>query len=357
MRVMIDARSVRPGQTGVGYYTEEMVRALGRLAGNHELFVLTLDKDFWGTEPQGVQLLPCATDYESHPQGEWFLLTRLPSLIRKHRADIFWGAGFLSPWRRTGARQVVTVHDLTVFSHPRCYPRRFAAYLRWAIRLGVAAADAVVCPSRATADQVLARLAPRRARIEIIPEAPANAFRHEAAGSYEMDTVVSPPYILLVGAGDPRKRVDLAVEAFRQVSQAGFPHRLVLVGHTEAGWPGERIVVLRRRTRDDLVSLYRHADLLIVPSQWEGFGLPVLEAMAAGCPVLASRAGALPETGGDAAEYFDGDDSGTLAAAISRLLSDPARRETLRRLGFARAAMYSWDKSASQLISLFESLV
>lgn len=357
MKVLIDGRSVRPGQTGVGYYTEEMIRALGRVARGHEIHALTIDKDYWGSEPTGIHLTTCSVDYERHPRGEWFLNVELPAILRRWQADVFWGPGFLSPWVRTRARQVLTVHDLTVFSHPDCYPRRFAFYLRWAIRLGVAAADVVVCPSRATAEQLLTRLAPRRARVEIIPEAPADTFRHETAGSYELEPFVSPPYILLVGAGDPRKRVDLAVQAFRRVAEAGFPHRLVLVGHTQAGWPGEKIVVLRRRTRDDLVSLYRYADLLIVPSLWEGFGLPVLEAMAAGCPVLASRSGALPETGGEAAEYLDKDDPAALADAIMRLLGDKARREEMRRLGYARAAMYSWDKSATQLLTLFESLL
>jgi glycosyltransferase involved in cell wall biosynthesis len=362
MKILVDARTVRRGRSGVGTYTELMLRALSRIGPEHEFIALSLGESQLCDLSANVRTEVVTADYERHPQSEVFENLQLPRLIRRWKADVFWGAAFLVPWVRTRARKVVTIHDLSVFSHAKCFPRGFAAYMRFVIKNSVRSADAVVCDSETTRDTLSRLTALGGTRAEVVYPFANPIFCPATDKPVQVPSGVRSPYVLAVGAGNPRKNTDFLVNAFQRLRrERSLPHSLVLV--QDAAWPSnqsssdEQIVRLPWQSEDDLRSLYREAELLVIPSLDEGFGLPMIEAMACGCPVVAARAGALPEVAGDAARYFDPSNESEAAGVIAEVLESDQLAENLRQAGLKRAAEFTPERSAKQLLRLFDELV
>jgi glycosyltransferase involved in cell wall biosynthesis len=266
---------------------------------------------------------------------------------------------------------VVTCHDLIPLRLPQWYiPRRLwneplrraKDYLRYHL------ADRLIAVSHATALDLEQLLSIPRQRISVIHQGvDHDLFRPEAPAGERAEQVrrFSLPlrYCLYVGACDYRKQVDLLLRAYRQIFRAtGVP--LVLVGSwTEAPPPKLRsllsqappgaIRLLGEVDPSDLPGLYRHAELHLLPSIYEGFGLTVLEAMASGCPVVTTRGGALGEAGGEAACYVAPQSASELEDATVSLLTDPVRRERLRDLGLAHARSFTWDRTARETLEVY----
>jgi glycosyltransferase involved in cell wall biosynthesis len=356
VRILADARCVRQGRSGVGYSAEWMLRALDARVAPGELHALTLDPAEWDPPPLAMDLVQVGTDYESHPAGELFSNFRLPAIARAADCAVIWGPAFVVPWMPTRAAKIAGIHDALVFEHPGFFPDRFARYLRTAVRLSVSRADAVLCHTQATADS-LRRLFPGAGdRIHVIAHAADPSF---SACATRPDSLAGDetPYILALGGGDPRKNAHLAVAAFtRLIRQGSGPRRLVLVG----GGPGtvavDGVHLLPRVSRQELRRLFSNADLFVFPSLAEGFGMPLLEAMACGCPVAASEIPVMREVAGDAAEYFDPRDERAAARAMVAVLDSPDRRDELRSAGAARTAAWSWDAAASKFLHLAREL-
>lgn len=357
MKIFIDGRTVRAGRTGVGYYTESMIRALDICPGpERQLSVLTLEPGELGLLSGHVQLIPTTVDYENHPAAELHESIYLPRLLKRGRFDVFWGSAFLIPWVPVACPRIVTVHDLTAFTHPHCYPRRFAFYMRFVIRMAVLHSDAVVCVSEFVANQIRERF-PGHAPIHVIPAAADPFFR--SSGEENEAGHSRDPFLLAIGAGDPRKDTAFLLRVYRRMRELspGNVPELLLVGEWPAGSLKEGVRLVPRQSREALRDLYRHSSLFLFPTASEGFGLPVLEAMQCGCPVAASSTGAVPEVVGEAAMFFDHRDEEATARSLVELLGSPERLATMRLGGRARAAGFSWQSSASQLLSLFEQCV
>ncbi|MDX6676677.1 MAG: hypothetical protein QOE31_729, partial [Solirubrobacteraceae bacterium] len=216
----------------------------------------------------------------------------------------------------------------------------------------------VICVSGYTAADVVRRYDVDEARVRIIPNAPSLPI---GDGPLPEGNI---PYLLAVGDLRPKKNLLRLVEAFRRLRGEGLEHRLVLSG-VDSG-EGERVrdaaggepVQLTGYLPDvEMDALMRGADALVHPSLYEGFGLVLVEAMARGVPVVAARATALPETGGDACEYFDPLDVGDMAAAIRRVVGDAAHRGELVRRGRVRAAALSWASSAALTVAVYEEML
>lgn len=238
---------------------------------------------------------------------------------------------------------VVTIHDLAFEAHPSDFSRRTGAKYRWITPRAARSAERVICVSRFTADDVVARYGVDRSVVRVIPNAPG------------LPVTGAPvpgrgPYLLAVGDLRGKKNLGRLVEAFGRL---GTGHTLVLAGLGDPGTLPDGVVATGFLDDGALDALMRGADVLVHPSLYEGFGLVVAEAMVRGTPVACSATTALPETAGGAAVLFDPLSVDAILAGIREALS---RREELRVLGLERARAWSWERSAAATYAVYEEL-
>jgi glycosyltransferase involved in cell wall biosynthesis len=334
--VAIDARDAfDPQLRGWGRYVRELVDALPERPG--------LDFHVISRGGRGPEVL--------------FEQIALPIRLRRDRADLVHAPNCFLPLGRP-CMGVVTIHDLAFEVFPDDFSARTGWKYRTFARRAARSAQRVICVSGYTAADVVRRYGVDEARVRIIPN----------AASLPIGDGASPdggPYLLAVGDLRPKKNLMRLVQAFRVLRQEGLEHRLVLAGvnsgpeaeRVRAAAGGEPVRLTGYVSDARLDALMRGADALIHPSLYEGFGLVLVEAMARGVPVVAARATALPETGGDAAAYFDPLDVGDIAAAIRRVVGDRERHAELARRGRARAARLSWESTAARTVAVYEEML
>lgn len=258
------------------------------------------------------------------------------------------------------------VFDLVAFDpalRPQC---RSGLIERATLGRGVRRSAAVIAISRATADALVARHPEVEPRVRVVPLAASPGLGPGAPAAPLPAGVPDRPFVLAVGTLEPRKNLPRLVAAYRRLPQPlQAAHPLVVTGRL--GWEadetlaaldalGDRAVRTGFVSDAELAGLYRRCGLFAYPSLGEGFGLPVLEAMACGAPVLTSSVSSLPEVGGDAAAYCDPRDEGAIAAALEALLGDPGRRAALAAAGPRRAAMFSWDRTAAEVVGILAAI-
>jgi glycosyltransferase involved in cell wall biosynthesis len=282
----------------------------------------------------------------------------LPLRLRRERADLVHAPNCFLPLARP-CMGVVTIHDLAFEVYPGDFSTRTGWKYRTFARRAARSAQRVICVSGFTAADVVRRYDVDEARVRIIPNAPSLPIGDAPV------VVDGGPYLLAVGDLRAKKNLLALVEAFARLRKEGLPHRLVLAGvdsgaeaeRVRAAAGGEPVELTGYLSDAKLDALMRGADALVHPSLYEGFGLVLVEAMARGVPVACSRATALPETGGDAAAYFDPHDVGDMAAAIRGVVGDRARHDELAALGIARAARLSWAASAALTAGVYEEVL
>ncbi len=281
---------------------------------------------------------------------------KLPLALRRSRAAVVHATNCFLPLARP-CPGVVTINDLAFETWPGDFARATLVKYRVLARLAARSAERVICPSAYTADDLCARWGVPRERVRVIDDAPALSI-----GSLEPPP---GPYLLAVGDLRRKKNIEALVRAFVELRRsAKIAHRLVLAGldagsgaTLRAAADGEPVEFTGYVSDERLDALIRGADVLVHPSLYEGFGLVVLEAMARGTPVLAARATALPGTGGDAAAYFEPESPGGLERALRELLADDGARAELARRGLARAAEYSWERTARETAAVYRELL
>ena len=303
-------------------------------------------------------------------------LTLVPAALRRLRVDVFHGMDHVGiPLVGRSGKYVVTVHDVIPLILPETFTPRHRLVVRLALARVRRKADLVVVPSHAVKRDVVRRVGFPEARVVVTPEGCEPRFRpvrseaalREVAARYDLP----PRYVLAVGTLEPRKNLTTLLEAFARLRRNGEVDadlRLVLAG--ARGWLDEPIFATVRSLGledavrftgfvddDDLPAVYSGAALFVFPSLHEGFGLPLLEAMACGVPVVTSNVSSMPEVAGDAATLVDPRDGEGLSAAIARLLRDEALRGRLREAGIARARQFSWEATARRTLDAYASLV
>jgi glycosyltransferase involved in cell wall biosynthesis len=266
-----------------------------------------------------------------------------------------------------GQRLVVTVHDLAFLVHPELFPRAWRLMYRAALARAVRSADAIVAVSRHTAEDLARRARVDRRKVHVVPLAASVPPSGADADSVLSRLKVPQPYVLFVGTLEPRKNLVRLVRAYRRMAARGTPHALVLAG--PMGWhpqpllraiseegPGD-VVLTGAVGPGELDALYRGAAAFVYPSLYEGFGLPVLEAMSRGTACVVSASSSLPEVAGEAALPVDPLSVVGLAEAVERVTSDPQLAARLREAGLARAARFSWDDTARRTLEVYKSVL
>jgi glycosyltransferase involved in cell wall biosynthesis len=344
-------------QTGISRYIDRLLGHLGAQCGPFDItaFVGKGAQPSW--DRVHLNRIPISgTDPRARIPAE---LTLLPIAARRSDLDLFHGPVNTLPPLIGRARQVVTIHDLAFLRFPDQITRRRSIYLNAMIQRAVRRADHILVPSQATALDLVGLLNADRSPITVTPLGAEPHFRpltteHCAAAKARFG--LDRPFVLTVGTIEPRKNLPRLIDAFVSIADA-VPHDLVLVGPT--GWLTDSIEhqiassalggrIKRTGFVDDagLVGLYNAADVVAIPSLYEGFGLPVLEAMACGAVVLTSDCSSLPEVTGDAALLVDPRDINAIAAGLLRALNDTALRRELEAAALTRAAAFSWDRTA-----------
>jgi glycosyltransferase involved in cell wall biosynthesis len=352
----VDATAVPARLTGAGVYAARVLAALA-LRGGVELEVFVAPASAAALAAPGLELRPVRAAGLSRPARITWTHVAAGRAARAAGADLLHGIHYELP-RRARLPQVVTVHDLTLVTHPQWHEPSKVRFFGWAMRRAVTAADRVLCVSATTAHDLTTHLGVDAGRIDVTPLGtdlrPAS---EQAVAGLRRRLGLDGPYLLGLGTLEPRKDLPTLVRAFAAVA-GELPHTLVLAGL--AGWgAGEvaqavattgvagRVLLAGYVPEADKAALFTGADLFAYPSHYEGFGLPVLEAMACGTPVVTTTGGSLPEVAGDAALLVEPGDADALAVAIGKLVGDPGERVALVQRGLVRAAGFTWNRCAA----------
>ena len=355
--------------TGVGVYALGLCRALVEIGHADELVAFHAAHE---TTPPELEAL--AVDHRSFGLGRdrlydvWMQDRRPPVQSVCGDLDVVHSTGPAIP-PPGDAALVVTVHDLAPIRFADRYPRRARSVYKRGAVITAAEAARVVCPSRSTALDVEEFYGVERERIRVVPHGVdlSDLEIHDAEQLWARRGLVEP-YVLWIGTQEQRKNVIAVLDAFARI--APRHPRLSLVLHGPNGWLGDEVGEgvrhrgMHGRTvvsegflpRSELAALYARASAFVYPSLYEGFGLPVLEAMACGTPVVTSNISALPETAGDAALLVDPLDEEALAEAIEQIIDDPTLAEDLSRRGQKRAAGFTWAEAARKTWAVYEEV-
>jgi glycosyltransferase involved in cell wall biosynthesis len=343
VKLTINGRFLTQNVTGVQRFAQEVTLGLARAGA--ELRILA---------PPGApaRLGPIPVEIVGTRGGQSWEQLDLPKASGK---DLLLSLGNTAPLQ-CGGKRVVVIHDAGVFDTPESYSFAFRAWYR-TLHLALPRLGAqVITVSQFSRERLAARLRLDPARIGVMPEGGEHVLREPADTSVLARHGLAPRgYALAVGTRAAHKNLGALKEAAAMLGQRGMV--LAVAGSVQGGVfsgtaDADGTKLLGRVTDAELRALYENALCLVFPSRYEGFGIPPLEAMWCGCPVLAARSGAVPEVCGEAALWFDAEGPATPAAALARLLDEPGLGDTLRDAGRARAALYSWDAAARRLLEL-----
>jgi alpha-1,3-rhamnosyl/mannosyltransferase len=375
MRIGIDGRVLRDDYPGIGRYVYNLLLALQPQLEGDTLVVLydpavksRYDLKALASLP-GVELVPAPVPPQAVSQ-----LWKLGKLIAGLRLDVFHAPYFPAVCRRVGVPMVLSLYDLIPLVYPASMPSvpgRLAYGV--AVRLAVRNAQRIIVCSQAVRGDLEQLLKVPPERVTVIPGAAAPVFRPSSDAAVRQTRElyrVPQRYILHVGVNKPHKNLETLLEAYHRYytrTPAEGRASLVLVGEhdpryvTPRRWAAQlglarSVLALGNVPDEDLRDLYTGASCVAVPSLYEGFGLPVLEAMACGAPVVCSSSSALPEVAGEAAIQLDPRDTVGWTRTITRLLEDQALRESLRAQGLNRAARFSWEATARATLEVYRAV-
>ncbi len=353
MRIGIDCRKV--ADFGIGTYVRGLTHALADLPGN-ETFVLLASSDLHPLLPRSSRTELVDFDAPHYSAKE---LTSLGNAARRLQLDLLHCPHYVVPF--TGVPLVVTIHDLIHLRLPATRPME-RVYASWMIGRAVSKSRRILTVSRAVKDELAARYRGSEEKITVTPNGVDPIFHgpREAADLPFIESLRLSPdeYVLFVGNRKPHKNVERLLAAWMSVSERRPALRLVLAG---GDWnaaelpPG--VIATGLIPIEKLAMLYRNALVLVQPSIEEGFGLPVVEAMASATPVICSDIAALTEVAGAASVKVDPFDSVAIGAAMLRLADDAEQRASLRAAGVTRARQFTWERCAIATLNVYREVV
>ncbi|MFW5698179.1 MAG: glycosyltransferase family 4 protein [Fimbriimonadaceae bacterium] len=351
MNVAIDARLLTTENTGDSSYWKGLVGGLAETDTDHR-FLLYSNADRPDFIPDDKRFVWQKVE----GGGRFWSLWSFPKAAQRDECRVAHGQYSMSPLHR---RSVTTVHDVSFFVEPSWFKPKDRWLLRRSIPGTVKRARRVITVSETSRKEIEEHIPAARGKVTVTYNALGKNVmpmdKAEAQRVVKQELGLSYPFLLTVGTRWPRKNLGLAIESFRLASPH-LPHRLVVTG--KPGWGelpvAERVDFPGYVSDAHLSALYSAADLFLLPSRHEGFGIPVLEAFACGCPVLCSSGGALPEVAGEAAQVEPSWQAKDWAVAIKALLSDSSKLEAMRQRGYKRLARFSWSETARRTIEVYE---
>jgi glycosyltransferase involved in cell wall biosynthesis len=367
VRIGIDARKLH--DFGIGTYIRNLLRHLARMDDRTEYVVVCRPEDREALATLGANFRTVPEAAGNYTMAEQF---KIPLVLQREGVTLFHAPHYVLP-PLIRCRSVVTIHDCIHLMFPQYLPNRFAFdYARASIRLAARRATRVLTVSESSKRDILKYVDAHPDKIDVIYNSYDERFAIDPA---EEDVVrvrerfqLQDEFVLYAGNVKPHKNLERLIEAFHIVRKRGLDHlKLVLIGDEISKYTALRRAVHRHQLHkyvrflgylpeETLAVMYRLAGVFVFPSLYEGFGLPPLEAMASGTPVVTSNVSSLPEVAGDAAVLVDPYDPAAIADGIYRVLTDEQLRKDLRYRGVARAGMFSWEQSVRRVRKIYEQV-
>ncbi len=373
MRIGLLTYGLDRAPTGIGRYAIELLHAMAALASDHDLVLLSTEQSdrhqlwerFEHHALKGCQKLPMLMTYGN---------VLLKQAAKRYKLDLIHDPNSIAPFigLPPTTKRIVTIHDAFSYIYPQTQSRLDTWRYRYMLPGVLRTTDAVITNSQQSHQDIAQYLNVPGANMHIIPYGmhprftpiPAALAANEVRQKYG----ITQPYLLYVGGINARKNIARLFEAFAQVHER-HPELVLVIGgarqwrfkEIDAAFEQlgleNKVLFTGYLNNEDLPTLYSGAAAFVFPSLYEGFGIPPLEAMACGTPVVTSNVSSLPEVVGDAALTVDPYDVGALAAAIERALTDTALRAELRARGLARAAKFTWERAARETIAVYERVL
>jgi len=370
MRIALDAIPLAAAKTGIGHYTDALAGWLARVYSDHQYDLLSpfdFDFDYNGARPKNLnkQFIPVRSIFR-----KWWLVG-LPALLRIYKVDLFHGTNYCVPVFAP-CPTVVTIHDLSLFTQSHTHEEENVKRGKRRMPIMARRASRIIAPSEWTKREIVEQLRVSPEKIRVIYEAAREGMKplppHLCQSVLDKHQI-RRPYLLYVGTIEPRKNLLTLIRAYDELLRT-TPRRPQLVLCGGRGWLCDEVfnLVGDLRLQDqvrftgyvedaDLPALYSAAEAFVYPSLYEGFGLPPLEAMACGAPVITSDVSSLPEVVGKAGLTHAPNDAHALTEAMAKLLGDETTREYFRRAGLKQAANFSWERAARETQSVYDEVL
>jgi len=377
MRIAIDGIPLAEPKTGIGHYTFELARGLAALAPEDDFELVAhvpiqtaLDAAFDADSPLPANLRAVHAPVNNLSKRWWTI--GLPLYVQRRGVALFHGTNYKVPlWNR--CRTIVTIHDLSLLLHSHTHEEELVRRARLRLPATARMASKIITDSESVKREICEHLRIRPEKIAVVPLAPRRAFRPVAAAeaaSARRRLGVEDDFLLFVGTVEPRKNLLTLVRALDELTRRTSLMRPQLVIAGKKGWLTEELYALVEQSGlsarilftgyisdEDLAALYSSCRVCVYPSLYEGFGLPPLEAMSCGAPVITSRIPVIMETVGDAARLVEPTDVRELADCIHGLWESEAERRRLSAEGIAHASRFTWERTARLTLDVYDEVL
>ena len=373
MRIGLNFHTVDGNISGVECYSLGLVKALSMFGAEHSYSIYTNQPDLVRTHVPARENLRIVEvrHLRSRAARIFWEHTQLANLANTDGLDVLHCPSYICPLRKSSMPYVVTIHDTIAIDHPGwCKPTN-ALYFNLFMKRTAQRASRVISVSKSTAGDLERNFGLSDSKVCVVYPGIDEIFRVEKDGSgcSQIRRRYNLPerYVLFVGNIEPKKNIATLLSVQRRLREKGLPHKLVIVG--KRSWCARadldqiqrevaesNVIVTGYVDREDLPFVYAMADVFLFPSLYEGFGLPPLEAMACGTPVVSSNRGALAETVGDAAYIVEPDDTEQIVEAVVSMISDSGLREEHIAKGLRQSELFNWERAARETLSVYEEV-
>jgi glycosyltransferase involved in cell wall biosynthesis len=371
MKILIDFSQIPLNKTGVGIYGEYLIKALAAQGDGDQYLVLVQQDETAFDELPGITLLKLNSRRWRNPLLRILIeQLYLPILLYRRRIGVLHSLHYTFPLVAPGVKRVVTLHDMSFIHYPELHKSSKVPYFRFFISRLPSYADKIIAVSRATLDDYNAIYPTPAERTAVVHHGKQPIYHpnhpHDQIEGVKQKYHISDDYMLFIGTLEPRKNIDALIRAFAMLDCGTHPLKLVIAGGK--GWLYETIfqeverLQLRQRViftgyiaEEEKPLLISGAKLFLYPSLYEGFGLPILEAMACGTPTITSNSSCLPEIAGDGALLVDPQQDQAILGAMQRLLNDPMLYSVMSERAVRRAEQFSWQRTARETAEVYHS--